>query len=154
MAYAKASDIEDRLGRELDESEATIVETRLEDAEMWIRQRISDIELRIAKDVRYEQALVYVEAEAVLRLIRNPDGLQTETDGNYAYTIDQRVASGRLNILAEEWQLLGVRRGVVVLSPKVDVPWCEGELHPQYPFNPPYYGALPEHPAQWWGDDE
>src|SRR5690606_10158648 len=63
--------------------------------------------------------VVMVECEAVMRLIRNPEGYTQETDGNYSYSIDSRVASGRLSILPEEWALLGYSQGVIVLSPRI-----------------------------------
>lgn len=146
MAYAQASDIEDRLGRELDESETRIVETRLEDAEILIRSRIPDLDDQVDSGKIQERAVLLVLAETVLRLIRNIDGYQTETDGNYSYTIDQRVASGRLSILDEEWSLLGLRRGVITIRPVVDIPWCRPEgTNPNEGFGPVH----PEHPAVW-----
>jgi hypothetical protein len=153
MAYATANDVALRLGRELDESEAQIVGIRLEDAERLIRMRIKDLHGLVLDGEIDEGDVAYVEAEAVLRLIRNPDGFQTETDGNYTYAIDARVASGKLEILDDEWSMLGVRRGAFVIVPKICLP---GQYlpHPQYDFNPPLYGHDPEHPAVWWGEDE
>lgn len=119
MAYATVSDIEQRLGRELTESEATIVNTRLEDAEELIFRRIPDLTQRVEDGKIRERLVVMVECEAVMRLIRNPEGYTQETDGNYSYSIDSRVASGRLAILPEEWALLGYSQGVIVLSPRI-----------------------------------
>lgn len=53
--------------------------------------------------------MVDIEAEAVLRLVRNPEGTYSETDGNYSVTFDRKMASGKLEILPEEWQLLGIK---------------------------------------------
>lgn len=123
MAYATASDVEDRLGRELDSSETQIVNTRLDDVERLIKARIKDLDDLVDAGEPDEDLVVQIEAEAVLRLIRNPEGLTSETDGNYTYMISSRVASGRLEILDTEWALLGVRRSVFVIAPKVDIPW-------------------------------
>ena len=45
MAYATATDVADRLGRELDTSEQRIVNARLDDVEIMIKARISDRQL-------------------------------------------------------------------------------------------------------------
>jgi hypothetical protein len=150
MAYAIPADIEKRLGRELDESEATIVDTRLGDAELIIRTRVKDLDLKVEGLVIDRALVIMIEADAVLRLIRNPDGYQTESDGNYSYTIDQRVASGRLAILDEEWAMLGVRSGVTVLAPKVNIPWAnnwETEGTPESPTRDQSFMSV------WWTDE-
>jgi len=134
VAYATAQDIEDRLGRELDESEATIVNTRLEDAEELIYRRIPDLAQRVDDGKIRERLIVMVECEAVMRLIRNPEGYTQETDGNYSYSIDSRVASGRLSILPEEWALLGVARTIGVISPRIRCSPGVWKLNPNWSF--------------------
>lgn len=128
MSYATATDIADRLGRELDETEARIVSARLADAELLITSRIPDLAAQVTAGTIDPAAVTMVEADAVLRLIRNPEGYVTETDGNYSYQIDQRVATGRLVILDDEWALLGVRASVFTMAPKLHVPGdCFGD---------------------------
>ncbi|GGU45905.1 Gp19/Gp15/Gp42 family protein [Lentzea flava] len=117
MAYATVDDVEDRLGRELDDQEARIVNTRLNDAELLIRSRIPDLDARITSGRLDVMTVRMIEAEAVLRLVRNPSGFASETDGSYSYTLSEQVASGRLEILADEWSLLGIRRGAYVIRP-------------------------------------
>lgn len=115
MAYATVADVEARLGRSLEAGEQDIVETRLNDVELLIRHRIPDLDARVADGRINEQILIMVEADTVLRLIKNVDGYRSETDGNYSYQIDDRVASGRLDILASEWALLGITSGVFTI---------------------------------------
>lgn len=134
MAYATPTDIQERLGRELDESEATIVATRLEDVEELILQRIPDLPQKVDDGQLRQRLVLMVECEAVMRLIRNPEGYTQETDGNYSYTIDARVASGRLTILPEEWALLGVNRSIVMLAPNIVFPPGLTRLNPNYSF--------------------
>lgn len=142
MAYATPNDIQERLGRELDASETTIVATRLEDVEELILQRIPDLTAKVDAGTLRQRLVVMVESEAVMRLIRNPEGYTQETDGNYSYSIDSKVASGRLSILPEEWTLLGVSRSVVLLSPAINFPAGMTEVNPNYAFeagwSPPY----------------
>lgn len=123
MAYATADDVSDRLmGRELDAEEEQIVTTRLGDAELLLRSRIPDLDDKVTAGTILEAVVVMVEAEMVLRLIRNPEGYTAETDGNYSYQISTKVASGRLEVLASEWALLGVRRKMFTISPHLELP--------------------------------
>ncbi len=117
MAYATVDDVEDRLGRELDDAEARIVNTRLNDAELLIRARLPDLDARVTSGRLDVMTVRMIEAEAVLRLVRNPSGFASESDGSYSYTLSEAVASGRLAILADEWSLLGIRRGAYVIRP-------------------------------------
>ena len=119
MSIATEQDIADRLGRELDEQEATIVGVRLDDVEELIFQRIPDLGQKIADGKVRERLVVMVECEAVMRLIKNQDGYTSETDGNYTYQISSQVASGRLTVEPYEWSLLGVRSSVVVIGPRI-----------------------------------
>lgn len=125
MAYATVADVEARLGRSLDTSEQTIVSTRLNDVELLIRNKIPDLDAKISSGVIDVEVLIMVECESVLRLIKNPDGYTAETDGNYSYQISARVASGRLDILPEEWALLGVRSGAFTIRPDLSPYYTE-----------------------------
>jgi len=117
---ASAQDVENRWVRELSDEETTLVETRLADAERMIRRRVQDLDAKISAGDIDEEDVKQVEAEAVLRLLRNPEGFTQESDGNYTYQLSQRLASGRLEILDEEWEMLGVpRRGMFVLYPQI-----------------------------------
>lgn len=123
--YASPDDLVNRLGRDLGESETTIVSERLDDAEELIRTRIPDLDDQVSSGALRPRLLVMVETEAVMRILRNPDGYSGETDGNYSYTIDAQVASGRLSILPEEWRLLGVRSGIAMVSPRIRGGWLD-----------------------------
>lgn len=67
--------------------------------------------------------MVDMEAEAVLRLIRNlrnPEGFASESDGTYSYQFNRETSSGKLEILAEEWQRLGIKPSrMFVLAPSI-----------------------------------
>jgi hypothetical protein len=119
MSYATPEDVEARLGRELEASEAQIVNTRLNDVELMIRYRIPDLDTKVATGVIDPQVIIMVECDAILRLIRNPDGYTAETDGNYSYQISSQVASGKLDIFGNEWALLGVRNGAFTIRPSL-----------------------------------
>jgi hypothetical protein len=74
MAYAEATDVATRSGRTLTSEETSLVETRLEDAERRIKHRIPDLADQIEAEMIDVEDVKQVEAEAVLRLVRNPDG--------------------------------------------------------------------------------
>lgn len=119
MAYATVSDVTSRWTREPTTEETTLITTRLEDVERLIRRRIPDLDTKVA-DADYLADVVWVEAESVLRLVRNPDGYVSETDGNYTYMLSQQQATGRLEILPDEWEALGWRRSrMSVLVPNI-----------------------------------
>lgn len=134
MAYATVEDVQLRYEEEIDESLEVVVGTRLEDAELHIRNRIPDLDDRVAASENYEKIVIMVEAEMVLRLIRNPDGYSQESDGNYSYAIYQKVASGALEVLDKEWDLLDPTLGgkSFTISPWVydDFTSTEGSLDP------------------------
>jgi hypothetical protein len=121
MAYATPTDVEDRLGRPLDELQ-TIVAVRLGDAERLIRVRKPTLDDDITSGALDVDLVKQIEAEAVLRLIKNLDGYTSESDGNYAVQISALVASGRLTIEDHEWVLLGVSQGVFVVRPVLEFP--------------------------------
>lgn len=110
MAYATVSDVQSRLERELEPEEATLVEARLGDAERLILSRIPDLDSRITDGKLDIENVKQVEADAVIRLVRNPEGYIQETDGQYTYMLSREAAMGRLTILPDEWHLLGVGR--------------------------------------------
>ena len=75
--------------------------------------------------------MIQVEADAVLRLVRNPDGVCVWTDGNYTYMFRQDLANGKLEILAAEWETLGVVTGAVVQLVPV---FSDAPAPPVHPF--------------------
>ena len=123
MAYASASDVTARWARTPTDEEQTLIEVRLEDAERLIKRRIPDLDDKVTDGSVLEDDVIQVEAEAVLRLVRNPEGYLSETDGNYTYMLRSDIATGRLEILAEEWEILGLRKArFAILAPNVVMP--------------------------------
>jgi hypothetical protein len=139
VAYATPADVAARLGRPLTPEETPLIQTRLNDVELIIRSRIPDLDQKIADGKLDREIVIMIECEAVLRLIRNPEGFMSETDGNYSYQISQSVASGRLDILPDEWGLLGVNPGAFTLRPRLD------------PLYPEVWWARDDWPGTWWG---
>ena len=84
-----------------------------------------------------------VESDVVLRLLRNPEGIVGETDGNYSYQLNWANVTGRLTITDEEWALLGIRQSVFTIAPRL---WNQADVDAGDA--PP-----PQAPAWWWPSD-
>jgi hypothetical protein len=102
--------------------ETTLVATRLADAERMLSRRV-DLAAGIAAGTFEAEDVVQVEADMVLRLVRNPEGHISETDGNYMYQLSRELASGKLEVTSEEWRTLGLKQsGMFTLAPAFGVP--------------------------------
>lgn len=107
MTYATVQDVATSLGRPIsDSAEVAQVETWLADAEMRIRRRLGDLPALIAADQLDAEALVYVEREAVIRKLNNPDGKVSEDIDDYRYRRNPDAARGAVFVTDEEWALL------------------------------------------------
>ncbi|MGB5794542.1 MAG: Gp19/Gp15/Gp42 family protein [Mycolicibacter algericus] len=119
MAYAQTADVAARWGRtELTPEETAMANLRLAEAERMIRRRVPGLDSKVTDGDIDAADVVQIEADAVLRYMRNPEGYLSETDGNYTYMLQQGATPGRVSILPEEWAVLGVRAtGMAVLAP-------------------------------------
>jgi uncharacterized protein YcaQ len=86
-----------------------LIERRLAQVERMLHRRIPDLAARIDAGELDEADVVDIEADAVLRVVRNPEGFYSEQDGSYSYRLATGAADNSLRILPEEWQKLGVR---------------------------------------------
>jgi len=120
MAVATVDDVQDRFDRPLSEDERRLAEVLLGDVEAMIRARIRDLDARVAADSNYRALVVKIEAAAVLRVLRNPEGYRQETEGNYGYSLSAAVASGHLFVMDSEWAELGARGGAFTITPYLE----------------------------------
>lgn len=106
---ASVQDVATQLGREItDPVEAQQVTAWLELAEMIIRQRYPDLD-RLIADGRLSQTVVnLVEASAVARYARNPDGYTSKSEriDDYQTTYGMTNSSVGLYLTDGEWALL------------------------------------------------
>ncbi|QGH79689.1 head-to-tail adaptor [Gordonia phage Anon] len=124
MAYAKAEDVTTLWAKEPEPEVLLMIERRLAQVERMLRRRIPNLDSRVEQSADYEADVIDIEADAVLRLVRNPEGYASETDGNYTYMLQQDLSSGKLEITDEEWETLGVRSisRMSVIVPTVVLP--------------------------------
>ena len=93
MAYTSSSDVATRLGRTLTTEETALVEARLDDVERRIQRSIPDLADKITADEIDVEDVKQVEADVVLRLVRNPEGYYSETDGSHFPCVSARAAA-------------------------------------------------------------
>src|SRR5690606_40976576 len=86
MAVATVDDVQDRFDRPLSEDERRLAEVLLGDVEAMIRARIRDLDARVAADSNYRALAVKIEAAAVLRVLRNPEGYRQDTERSEEHT--------------------------------------------------------------------
>jgi len=98
MSVAEYTDVEVALGRDLTNVEVAQVTYWLDAAELLIGVRLGDV-ADLDQDV-----LKYVEIEAVLARMQNPNGYQSETIDDYTYRYGSE--SRRVSIIDEWWELL------------------------------------------------
>jgi hypothetical protein len=123
MAYATASDVTTLWAKEPEPEVMALIERRLEQVERMIVRRVPDLAVKVTAGDIDAADLVDIEADAVLRVIRNPEGYASEQDGQYGYTFDRNAASGKLEILPHEWELLGIKPSrMFAIAPRLVAP--------------------------------
>lgn len=123
MAQAQISDVTAFWARTPSPEEQVLIQRRLEQAERLLKKSIPDFDQKCSADEVFKADVIDIEAEAVLRLVRNHEGLLSETDGNYTYMLQSTNPNRKLEILPEEWEALGVRRTrMSILVPDVVMP--------------------------------
>lgn len=126
MAVATVNDVATSLGRPItDTTEVAQVEQWLADAELLIRLRLGDVTLLD------QDALAFVEREAVVLKMRNPEGYSSESIDDYTYRWGRD--SGRVTITDEWWEMLS--------------PETEGGA---FTIRPSYVADDPASMAAWW----
>lgn len=98
---ADPADIEDRW-RPLSAQEQTNATVLLDDAWRMLKRRIGDLETRMATETDLLGEVVRVLCAATLRVLKNPDGMRSETVDDYTGTRDASVATGLLYFTDDE----------------------------------------------------
>lgn len=120
MTYATLSDVSTRLGRPItDAEEIAQVTAWLADVEAMILARIPDLDELVADGSPSAAVVAMVEANAVIRKIRNPDGKVSEGIDDYNYRLNENARKGELFLTDEEWALLlpGAANGAWTIRP-------------------------------------
>ncbi|AEJ93317.1 head-tail adaptor Ad1 [Mycobacterium phage Zaka] len=124
MAYASADDVVTLWAKEPEPEVMALIDRRLEQVERMIRRRIPNLDLKVDASATFQADLIDIESDAVLRLVRNPEGYLSETDGVYSYQLQADLSQGKLTILDDEWEILGVNslKRMAVIVPNIVLP--------------------------------
>jgi hypothetical protein len=119
-SVAKPADVVARW-RPLSPNQETVAQTRLADVERQIRRRMTKVGRSLTDELAaddllavddpdkvFRDTLVEVEVLAVLRVLKNPEGLRSESFDDYSRTRDRASSDGELRVTAEEWAKLGL----------------------------------------------
>lgn len=145
MAIASLDDLHVSLMRDLTEDEAKYAEPLLDRAERLLMTRIPNLRERAHGEHTgiFHETVADIEAEMVARVLRSPGIYLSESEGEYSYRTNLKVASGLLDVLPEEWAKLGQ-------SPWGSVsPTTDGYARSRYGVPPPYRFQY-----AWGGDYE
>lgn len=128
MAYATWVDVQDRFGRDLTDAERRQVGAWLDDIEASILSRIPNLTELVDAGTLQRQTVVKIEAAAVIRVLRNPDGKLTERIDDYSWTRDSSTATGSLYLTDDEWAELtpSVATDAFTIRPHYEPGWCPG----------------------------
>lgn len=107
MTYANIDDVSTRLGRPITSAEEIAqVNAWLSDTESIILSRIPDLDAHVAAGKPTAETVAMVEANAVIRKIKNPDGKVSEGVDDYNYRLNENARKGELFLTDDEWLLL------------------------------------------------
>lgn len=112
MAYATLTDVSTRLGRPITSTDEVVqVNAWIEDVEALILARIPTLVADVATGTPSAALVAMVEATAVIRKIRNPEGKVSEDIDDYRYRLNAEAARGDLFLTDAEWVLLSPSSG-------------------------------------------
>lgn len=104
-AFASTFDLAD-MWRPLTPAEDVTATALLDRVSSLIRTRLPGIDARMVADPNLTELVRGVALDAVLRVLRNPDGLVQESVGGYSYSRASGSNAGALYVSDAEWALL------------------------------------------------
>lgn len=115
--------LKDRYEGELDSSNQTFYQMKVDEAVRLLLRKCPGLQDRIEKKLLDIDFVHDVVAKAVLRVIRNPEGFTSESEGNYSYSLGNRVASGDLWYQDSELADLGCGSLDMPRSTRIKLGW-------------------------------
>lgn len=96
-ALATLSDVTSRW-RALTDAEVTVALARIDDGSALVRFAVPLVDSRVVADAELRRLVGARIAEGVIAVLQNPEGLRTETVGEYSFTRDGSVSDGRMRV--------------------------------------------------------
>ena len=114
--YASVSDVRDDYEATIPPEREDWVQNLIDRAERLLLARVRSIPARVAAGTLDSAAVVDAVVAAVLRVVRNPSGMQSETEGSYLYSVQRDVAGGKLFFTGDDLAL--VQAGTIGYAPR------------------------------------
>lgn len=117
--YATVDDVVAEYDGTIADDQIEYVERKLTSAELVVRSVAGSIESRVGSGQTTFEAVRLVLCNMVIRVLRNPEGVRTQTVGPFSVSVDPGSSSAQLVVTKEDRQLLGLRaraRGTVTLD--------------------------------------
>lgn len=90
-------------------SDQTWIEGQIFEAETLLETRRGDLQTWVNIDpMKRNRIVIMVVNRMIQRVVKNPDGLFTESDGNYSYGRDKSLGSGEVYANERDWAMLGL----------------------------------------------
>lgn len=117
--YATVDDVVAEYDGTIGDDQIDYVERKLTSAELVVKSVAGDIGARIGSGATSFEAVKLVLCNMVIRVLRNPDGVRTQTVGPFSVSVDPSTSQAQLVVTREDRQLLGLKarsRGTVTLD--------------------------------------
>lgn len=111
--YVTVGDVRARFEEDIPAADEPKLQQKLDDAEVYLAREVGDLANLLAGGKVTDAELRIVLCNMVIRVLRNPSGIRSETAGPFSRTLDANVSSGKLFLTREDKALLGLRRGAV-----------------------------------------
>jgi hypothetical protein len=109
--YATVDDVVAEYDGTIGDDQIDYIDRKLTSAELMVQAVAGNIGARIGSGRTSFEAVKLVVVNMVIRLLRNPSGLRTQTVGPFSYSLDPQAASARLFVSREDRRLLGLSSG-------------------------------------------
>lgn len=138
MGHATITDVETVLLRDLTDPESDLAAKMLTVAAGILRSKITDLDVRMSEDLDFADRVNYVEAKAVARALRNPEGISYETIGPYAVQRPaNQLAEDGVSFTKSELASLGVGSGAFTIRPYLERPTLPAGMPPPWYYDFP-----------------
>jgi hypothetical protein len=119
VGYTSVSDVELEWNQTVPDASLGHVVRLIQRAERIVARKVPTLAARITAGTTTADDVRDVVAAMVVRVLRNPDGKQSESAGDYSYQLASGAAGGRLYLASDELNLLlggGRRASSIPLS--------------------------------------
>lgn len=114
--WATALDVQARYEQDIPDNLASRIGTKLDDAQTIIENKLGDIQAAIDAKRTSAKNVKLVLCEMVIRWLRNPGAMASETVGPFGYRRDTSIRSGKLYLTTDDKRLLGLQASATTLQ--------------------------------------